>query len=403
VFSIGCFRRLVWVALAVGLGACALITAGVAPASVAGSEGWKVQTSPNPGGSSTTDGLAAVAASSPGDAWAVGSYYDGTAYRTLIEHWNGHSWHVQKSPNVGGSGANNNLYGVAATSPTDAWAVGDYDNGQADQTLVEHWNGKVWKVLKSPDVGGSGNLNELFGVAATSPTDAWAVGDENGYGPYVLVEHWNGKVWRVQKSPKPGGSKNGSQLTGVAATSATNAWAVGYYGTFPLSGPSHQRMIIEHWNGKVWQVQTSPRPQGSNHAQLSGVAATSPQDALAVGYYQHGTAVQTLVEHWNGKAWQQRKSPNAGGFSNLSELYGVAMTSDGEAWAVGNYENRTAEQTLIEHWNGNAWRVQKSPNPGGSKAINYLSGLAATSPTKIWAVGGYHHGSASRTLVEHCC
>jgi hypothetical protein len=389
--------------IAVGLGAWALAAAGVAPASVAVSEGWRVQSSPNAGGSSTTDRLAAVAATSPSNAWAVGSYYNGTAYRTLVEHWNGNAWRVLKSPNEGGSSADNNLNGVVATSPTDAWAVGDYDNGKADQTLIEHWNGKAWKVLRSPNVGGSKNLNELFAVAAVSPKDAWAVGEENGFGPYVLIEHWNGEVWQVQKSPNPGGSKNGSQLTGVAATSPTDAWAVGYYGNMPLSGPSHQRMIIEHWNGKAWQVQKSARPEGSNYAQLYGVAATSSQDAFAVGYYQHGTAAQTLVERWNGKAWQLQKSPNVGGSSHLSELYGVAMTSGADAWAVGNYENRTAEQTLIEHWNGNAWQVQKSPDPGGPKAINYLSGLAAGSPSKIWAVGGYDHGSASRTLVEHCC
>jgi hypothetical protein len=400
-FSVRCFRRLVWAAIAVGVGALALIGAGSAPASVAGSGGWKVQTSNNPGG--LTDNLAAVAAASPTDAWAVGSYYNGTAYRTLVEHWNGKAWKVQKSPNVGGWGADNNLNGVVAISPTDAWAVGDYDDGNADQTLIEHWNGTAWKVVKSPNVGGSGNLNELFAVAATSATDAWAVGDENGFGPYALVEHWNGKVWQVQKSPKPGGSKNGSQLTGVAATSPTDVWAVGYYGTFPLYGPSHQRTIIEHWNGTAWQVQTSLRPEGSNHVQLHAIAATSAKDAWAVGYYQLGTAVKTLVEHWNGKAWQVRTSPNAGGSSHLSQLYGVAMTSGTNAWAVGNYDNGTAEQTLIEHWNGNAWRLQKSLNPAGSKAINYLSGVAATSASKAWAVGGYHQGSASRTLVEHCC
>jgi hypothetical protein len=77
---------------------------------------------------------------------------------------------------------------VTAISPTNAWAVGAYDAvatpGRAtpDETLIEHWNGKSWTVQKSPNPGGSGNNNDLYDVAAASPSDVWAVGFE-GPGP----------------------------------------------------------------------------------------------------------------------------------------------------------------------------------------------------------------------------
>src|SRR5438105_3286110 len=47
----------------------------------------------------------------------------------------------------------NYLNGVSATSSTDAWAVGSYTVGTAANTLAEHWNGTSWSVVPSPNVG----------------------------------------------------------------------------------------------------------------------------------------------------------------------------------------------------------------------------------------------------------
>jgi hypothetical protein len=62
------------------------------------------------------------------------------------------------------------------------------------------------------------------------------------------------------------------------------------------------------------------------------------------------------------------------------------------------------EQTLVEHWNGSAWKAQPSPNPGGSSNNNDLSGVAATSSTNAWAVGTYYPGTGVgvKTLALHC-
>jgi hypothetical protein len=73
----------------------------------------------------------------------VGYYDNGTANQTLVEHWNGKAWKVQTSPSP--STIDNKLNGVAALSPTDAWAAGSYNNGTTDRALVERWNGTAWK------------------------------------------------------------------------------------------------------------------------------------------------------------------------------------------------------------------------------------------------------------------
>ena len=96
-------------------------------------------------------------------------------------------------------------------------------------------------------------------------------------------------------------------------------------------------------------------------------------------------------------------SPNPGGISNTNVLNDVTATSAANAWAVGYYSNGTAIQTLIEHWNGTAWKQVASPNPGNSSSANLLNGVAATSRTNIWAVGTHFNGTANHTLALHCC
>jgi hypothetical protein len=239
-----------------------------------------------------------VVATSACNAWAVGHYYNnqrGTAGGTLVERWNGNAWKVQKTPNPGG---NSLLRSVAAVSARDAWAVGTDLNGVdgLPQSLVEHWNGRAWKVQKSPNLGGLGGFNDLYGVAAVSARDAWAVGG------LAAVEHWNGRAWKVQKSPSLGGLP---VLSGVAAVSARDAWAVGNH----YDRATHAtQTLIEHWNGKAWKVQKSPNPGGTAnpYKALSGVAALSARDAWAVGAYGHDQpgSGRTLVERWNGNAWK---------------------------------------------------------------------------------------------------
>src|SRR5437868_6734376 len=83
--------------------------------------------------------LHAVTATSPRNAWAVGTL---GGKHTLVEHWNGSSWRVQASPN---ESTYNYLYGVSATAASNAWAVGYSQNsvgcGSCSRTLIEHWNG----------------------------------------------------------------------------------------------------------------------------------------------------------------------------------------------------------------------------------------------------------------------
>ena len=133
---------------------------------------WKVVQSPNGNGSSGLNSLAVVSAHA---IWAVGNVSDPMTrvQTTLIEFWNGTAWHIVSNPNP--SPRYNTLYSVTAVSANDVWAVGfAADSVSIAQTLIEHWNGSSWSVVTSPNVGSEDN--ELFSVAAVSARDVWAVG-----------------------------------------------------------------------------------------------------------------------------------------------------------------------------------------------------------------------------------
>jgi hypothetical protein len=344
---------------------------------------WSVVPSPHPQGNSGLSGVAAVSAS---DAWAVGTSGSqmGNGGQTLIEHWDGAQWQIVKSPSPGS--IDNTMNGVTAVSATDAWAIGyDVNTPGVTQTLIERWNGSSWSVVKSPSPASINN--ELFRVAAVSASDVWAVGFTTTMSnqtpiDHTLIEHWNGLAWSVVKSPSPG--SNSDHLNGVAAVSANDVWAVGNSNTFVQT-------LIEHWNGSSWSVVKSPSPGSGDD--LRDVAAVSASSAWAVGYTFNGRSIQTLVEHWNGTSWQVVAGPPIVTSPTFS---GVAAVSATDVWAVGSVSNSNhLLLTLTEQWNGKQWSFVKSPSPGSFST--QLLGVAVVSANDVWAVGY----ADSNTLIEH--
>jgi len=350
--------------------------------------------------------LAAVAASSSSNSWAVGSYSRSIGQsQTLAEHWNGSTWCQVTSPNPGSTSAAHQLSGVTVLSGSSAWAVGSYGSSTVSKTLVLHWNGTAWQQQASPNPAGFSAGSQLLGVAATSSANAWAVGlsAKSVVTTLTLITRWNGTRWVRVPSPNPGGTGSGSRnvLVSVAATSATNAWAVGYYVNSTSNGP-----VILHWNGTAWKQQAVTNPPPG--AGLSSVAAVSPASAWAVGASNCAPQCKTLIEHWNGSTWTRQPSPNPPRFSFGSMLTGTAAASATDVWAAGASTHDVGpaiSQTLTEHWNGTSWVQVPSPNPGGtgSTAFNWLTAVAALSPSRAWAVGASATSptTTGHTLVEH--
>jgi len=107
----------------------------------------------------------------------------------------------------------------------------------------------------------------------------------------------------------------------------------------------------------------------NNSGQLNGIAAVSATDVWAVGYYDNNGSHSTLTEQWNGTSWNVVSSPNPGQDYNF--LNSVVTVSATDVWAVGFYCDSvcTYPLTLIEQWNGSTWDIVPSPNPPSIDAL----------------------------------
>ena len=182
--------------------------------------------------------------------------------------------------------------------------------------------GLAWRIVPSPNLDLRSGLS---GVAAASANDVWAVGDyEDANTFWTLIQHWNGRSWSIVPNP----SVDYTYLTAVAVGSATDVWAVGFYGIFGGT-------VTEHWDGSSWTIVPSPNLNGLGA--LNAVASLGPNDVWAVGFSGQESSAQTLIEHWDGSSWNIVPSPNPGSRQRVS--IGVAAVAANDVWAVGFGDN----------------------------------------------------------------
>jgi hypothetical protein len=300
--------------------------------------------------------LYGVAATSPRNAWAVGMRLSpGAVPMTLLLHWNGTKWAEVTSPKpVPGK-----LSAVTATSADNAWAVGQTGTPKGYTTSYAlHWNGKAWSVQQCPVPV----RYAYYTAVAASGSDAWITGVSTGQTdvtpPGTIALHRTGGTW--QSTAVPGAVQY--VLRGVAFSGKTAAWAVGAYGR---SG------IIMHWTGMQWKV--------------AGRLFDSLPEAVTSGPWGHAWLVGRnpatdnggagISQHWNGKTWSWVAVPHETG----SMLHGVAYFPGGTVWAVGYWWPEAV--SVILRWTGKAWT--QVPGPAGRQ----LRAVAGDAANDGWAVG----------------
>jgi YVTN family beta-propeller protein len=269
------------------------------------------------------------------------------------------------------------LAAVTAVATTDVWAVGSAGRGlSAERPVIEHWDGRHWRVVAGPVEPTPSRFAAVAGAAG----NVWAVGSllEPGGVVTPLVVHWDGTRWRPQVLP----AAVTGDLYGVAALSPRDVWAVG-----TTNADSTGQPLILHWDGAAWTAWPAPVLYAGN-ATLYGVAAVSAHDVWAVGKNGDDPIFEAvpLVEHWNGTSWHLASGVNPDA-SLLADdrLYAVAALSSDDVWAVGAIGGaRQADTTLVEHWNGKSWTIMLSPNP--EIYSNVFLQVAAIAPRDVWLV-----------------
>jgi len=350
--------------LLVGAGVVAAVGAQSAAAA-----GWSIQPVPLPQRPASTE-LTGVSCPSTDDCIAVGvADLNATGnYIPLVEHWNGASWSIERTPIPPLDEGGGALSSVSCTSSSACMAAGSF--GPGDGPLAERWNGSSWSLQRPPDPVGAYGFD---GISCASSTDCIAVGG----GDKPLAERWDGRRWSVQTTHFSDALSSG--LLGVSCPSSTACAAVGADDVGLCSdsydyGSGYSDYYLEVfglWKAGRWSIRPHPNIACSRSGDEGGgngmaaVSCTSPTACTAVG---------SEIYRWNGSHWtvQPEVVPT-------DVLLGVSCSASDECTAVGSG---------IDTWDGHDWWSVPMASPAHASATT-LNSVSCVSPDTCVAVGTY--------------
>ena len=238
---------------------------------------WTLVASPQFPSGVDLHGIRAISAN---DIYAVGdSHADSQQPNPLLEHFDGTKWTAVPLPHLK-SGQTGALRGIGIISDSDIWVLGDSGTVVPTATVAMHFDGQKWSIVPVPLTGQVHDVVFGQGVTAIATNDVWAVGgvSVNTGAEQTLTEHWDGKSWKIVASPNGGHPGSTNRLAGIAAVSSSDVWACGQ--TFDTTTSTFLN-LIEHWDGTRWTI--SPVAAGNGFASLSGVVAFPSASVYVAG------------------------------------------------------------------------------------------------------------------------
>ncbi|MFC4493888.1 hypothetical protein ACFPA8_07035 [Streptomyces ovatisporus] len=279
--------------------------------------------------------LTDVAAVSKNEGWAIGTSRedDGGGSQEILLHRAGGKWEQSELPE---EAADASLSQIEGSGPDNVWLFGR----KADQSgsLAFRWNGEKWQSMPAPAFEGSPADR---GAAVLAADDAWVLGSGKS------AHHWDGTRWTESQLPADAAS--------LAGISSDDVWAVGFRETSGDGGGPMSQPAAMHWDGKEWKLEKTPEyhfpdpapPEES--ASLDSVVAVSGDEVWAVGLhtFNHGEGgpepeEEKILLRWDGGEWQEGPADAAGKAS-------TELAPDGAGGLVlGRYWHMTADGDLRE-------------------------------------------------------
>jgi photosystem II stability/assembly factor-like uncharacterized protein len=305
------------------------------------------------------------------DAWAVG--YWGTVLRSTDR---GETWERVPTP------TDANLYAVAFADARHGWAVG------ASGTLLRSDDGgRTWERVRveiSDELGDPIPLDSpLFGVAATSPTDAWAVGD---FG--VVLHTRNGRQWQQVTIPEERFADENIPdriFNAVRFTDREHGTITGEFGTLLRTGDGGETWTGERQlEGVIEDIYLFDVAANGHGVALStgvggvsirtgdgGMQWTATDSGTTAGLFAAaihnrralmvGDRGVMRVSDDAGVTWRRPERPR---FFNW--LQGVAFADDDLAYAVGEHGVVVRSQDGGERWE---WKHGRQPRPEAGVSV----------------------------------
>jgi len=181
--------------------------------------------------------------------------------------------------------------------------------------------------------------------------------------------------WRTNATVAVSGSE--TLFTNVTASSASDAWAVGF--SSKDKGSSESPAVIRRWTGKAWRAATLPGKVARTWARAdtldSPVGAASARNVWVFGSL-NGSYLQL-----SGGRWSIGQLPGASGA--LIDIAAVKVFSSTDVWAFGLRESESSSGSVEPYaaqYSGHKWSTVTVPGSGAITAVT------AVSAKNIWAV-----------------
>jgi hypothetical protein len=338
---------------------------------------WTATVPPDPSGSRYVT-LTGISCTSTTACVAIGndaptSNPDGADQYGFAEVLSGATWTVS-SPFAYPSGVIVvSMDAITCLSATSCVAVGNSDFGSGDEAGIAYTlTGTTWS-----GVGGFGptsNFLALSSISCTSITACLAVGfvsDSPSYIPRLLVETLSSGSWSATEPSNPSLGSGGAELSAVSCTTSTACVAVGSY----TDSDSVQHGLAESLSGTTWTSTTANLDPDDNGSALSGVTCTDATDCVAVGnYYDVGFNQHALVETLSGSAWTATSGLDPAD-SNTVELSAVSCADSSHCVAVGSWQDANGDQFPFDATNSSG---PSTTQFGVSAAASATAGTATS-------------------------
>ena len=202
----------------------------------------------------------------------------------------------------------------------------------------------------------------MTGVSATAAANAWAVGQSGGC-CNLLVGHWNGTKWGTIAAPQGVGGAWTNQVINASVAAISGGRAMVFV-TSEDEELGTTWVDAFEWKGRSWSA---------------GYGFTdSPADVIASGPYDvwgfdSGTPA---AEHLSGSTWTQVSTPMI-----VAQASGNAAAGD---WVIGTLPAQPKVVKLL-HWSTGAWRNAVLPKvavPTGDQM--FPGAVDAATGADIW-------------------
>jgi hypothetical protein len=306
-----------------------------------------------------------VIATGEHDAWAFGwdilgigawlPVVDGP-HRPTAFHWNGDRWTKTGLP-----AKLDSIGPVAASAPSNVWALA---GGEGNGTPVLRWDGRAWTIVQRlPDPAGS--------LAVTADNDVWVFGDHKAW-------HYNGATWSEQSVS--------FRTSRVSARAASDIWA--------LDGDGPR---VHHFDGKIWTrvdltaaLPKAPPPSDDSPPDPVGTRLTAITADPSGVWITGEIGVSSFLLSQTGSGWRSEDTSAKAG-RMVRDLPPVPDGRGGH-WFLGStdfngYESALAHRDPSGHWSrvpSGGELTSLSAVPGGpllaTGAIGRASGVFRNLP-----------------------